>query len=612
MKRLINLLMLLTAITASARDLSDCQKWGYAPNDYSKLTTISFLTTPGAYGEGVKMPRSAEFADCTIEGVSVPVVMTSMKNLRCVVATDAKFSKVLAEVNVPDGQLKKGYNDIAFDEPIAVPDQDVYVGYTYTTTQNGASLMVYDTKADGALYLYMSGGWLDYSPYQMGVSGLQVIIGNQNLQEYNVAFRSVEWHNVLCGTNTIKATVRSSSQHAIERFSYSVTIDGKPQTGEVVLDSPIPEGMDKSAEVTITFDAPEDARKFDAMLSIDAIGDAENAQTDGPLTAHMSSVSRKVERHSVVEESTGTECGFCTRGWLGMETLRERYPESFLGIAIHRYNASDPMYNLKYAKVGFIGAPECIIDRNTPTLDPYNGGDFRETIMDEFDYMQQLLPDVEVSVKGVLSEDRKSVAAEAEVEFLGEAEGYSLAYVVTADGLTPKAGASNLALWLQTNYYYSMDPDAAINPAFPELAMFCRGGEKGQEKVALTFNDAMIASSWDANGKAIAPALAEKHYAAGSKAEGQYKLTLLNTPELLTTLDYEQLYVTALVIDDKGRIANAVRAKVEQSADGVVSVENGSNETTAYYTLDGRRMTGASKGLCVKQEGGRTRVVLNK
>lgn len=591
------LLLLLLALVAPAvmmaRDLGDCQKWGLAPNDYKKLTTISYLTTPGAYGEGLKMPYNAEWTDCTIEGVSVPVAMTSMKNLTCLVATDAGFRNVIASVNVPDGTLKKGYNDIAFDDPIALPAQDVYVGYTYTIAENGASLMVYDAKGTDALFLCMNGTWMDYSPYGMGVSALQVIIGSQSLEDYGVEFRSVEWPNVLCGQSSVRTTVRSSSKKPVPGFTYNVTIRGEEQRGTIVLDTPIPEGMDKEVVVDIPFDAPTIPEVFDATLSIVAIGDAPNVEAKGPLTVHLNSVSRKVERRTVVEEFTGTKCGYCPKGWLGMETMKERYGDRFIGIAIHQYNADDPMYCADYARLGFIGAPSCRLDRNTPDTDPYKGSGYYPNIMGDFEHANSLLPLVEVSVEGAMNADGTSVTADATVEFLGLAEGYSLAYVLTADGLTGKGP------WLQSNYYYSMEPEAMVMESFPELAQFCKGGEKGQDLVPLTFGDVMIASSWNAAGKSLAEALPQtiEH---GTTLTADYTLTLPTGKALLAALDRDQLYVVALVIDGEGRIANAARSRIAAPTGIGTVLSTPASET--IFSLDGRRQPGASRGVTIVRQ----------
>ena len=75
------------------------------------------------------------------------------------------------------------------------------------------------------------------------------------------------------------------------------------------------------------------------------------------------------ERKVVVEELTGTACGWCPRGLVGMKMLRDLYGDRFIGVAVHQFNATDPMYTPDYADIdwsdgGSKGAPCCMIDRN--------------------------------------------------------------------------------------------------------------------------------------------------------------------------------------------------------------------------------------------------------
>lgn len=101
--------------------------------------------------------------------------------------------------------------------------------------------------------------------------------------------------------------------------------------------------------------------------------DDETATLDGtmhfvePLTGH---------RGILVEEGTGTWCGNCVRGMVGMEELRKAYPDNFVGVAVH-YN--DPMqlddYISPLMSGGFVTAyPMATVNRNAAkALDPYYG-----------------------------------------------------------------------------------------------------------------------------------------------------------------------------------------------------------------------------------------------
>lgn len=82
------------------------------------------------------------------------------------------------------------------------------------------------------------------------------------------------------------------------------------------------------------------------------------------------------QRHILVEEGTGSWCGNCVRGMVGLSELQKTYPDSFVGCAVH-YN--DPMqigdYITPLMDGGFVTAfPMATVNRNAAkALDPYYG-----------------------------------------------------------------------------------------------------------------------------------------------------------------------------------------------------------------------------------------------
>jgi len=67
------------------------------------------------------------------------------------------------------------------------------------------------------------------------------------------------------------------------------------------------------------------------------------------------------ERKVVIEEGTGTWCPWCPRGAVAMDQLTEKYPDQFIGIAVHNADVmTDDNYNDFAAFTGF---PSCHVDR---------------------------------------------------------------------------------------------------------------------------------------------------------------------------------------------------------------------------------------------------------
>lgn len=267
-----------------------------------------------------------------------------------------------------------------------------------------------------------------------------------------------------------------------------------------------------------------------------------------------------VVRRTVMEEFSGTLCGFCPRGIVGIERLQQDYPDRFIAIVIHQYKDTDPMYLTNYADLGFEEAPACMLDRQTLT-GPYYGQTVSYTnvcyaIEQQFLACQTQEAWVDVAVSGTWTSDsRMQVNAVADVRFLAEAEGYSMAFVLTADSV-----ASTSSSWLQSNYYSQDTPDYWGIPADDPLAAYCRGGERGQSYVPMVYNDVAIASTY-VNGASKVDAL-PAHIQAGEEHQRAYRLSLPTKTLLKNALNKDHIYVVALVFDAQGHIANAARARV--------------------------------------------------
>lgn len=71
----------------------------------------------------------------------------------------------------------------------------------------------------------------------------------------------------------------------------------------------------------------------------------------------------------VVEEATGTWCGWCPRGTVWMDRMSNKYPDHFIGIAVHN---GDPMADPDYdSGLGAPAYPNALVNRGS-FIDPAN------------------------------------------------------------------------------------------------------------------------------------------------------------------------------------------------------------------------------------------------
>lgn len=89
----------------------------------------------------------------------------------------------------------------------------------------------------------------------------------------------------------------------------------------------------------------------------------------GSTAAEYSGTFRVVDHKVLAEEGTGTWCGYCVRGIVGIRQTKEAYPDNYLAIAIHSNDVMEiDDYGVRDV-MSATGLPACIINRKTP-IDP--------------------------------------------------------------------------------------------------------------------------------------------------------------------------------------------------------------------------------------------------
>lgn len=540
---------------AYANSIEGTDLWGYYMG--SNAGELNGLGTgaAGSFRVAIKVPGNGVLAGTKIRGINVPV-LGAVTNAKAWVATGLSNSTIKVSKEFTYSNANAKYIVVEFDEPYEIPASGLYAGYTFTSNAAYPIAITGGEDIPGGLFLSTTatGALQDYSDQGFGVSGVQIFVEGMVLPENGVSVADVSCEAVATGTEgTALVKLSSDGSNGAATVGYTLNVNGVETTGTATPN--IPAGMGKSGIIEVPFTAPNEIGAFNATIAINTVNGAANELSTEPVSFTINTVSRVVPRMTVIEEFTGTGCGYCPRGWVGMENVKAKQSDKALVIAWHNYNSSDAMYQANYASLNFSGAPQCTVDRKTYP-DPYYG-EGEEGIMECVNNYNTTVPTVDIKVKAnFVDETNKQVQVTANTEFLTNTTGYTIAFVLTADSLTGTTTA-----WKQSNYYYSYSAaQAGILDDMPELKYFCSGGKWGKSSVQIVFNDAMIGSTYTSAGKSQVPAFTTGQ--AGDIETSEYTMTMPTKSALVNALKYDQIYVTALVIDKNGQIANAARVRV--------------------------------------------------
>lgn len=515
-------------------------------------------------------------------------------------ASNAFIAPVDKEGNILDPVLSKdidfqqaGWCEVEFDGSYTINTDEVsalLIGYAFRNVNGGYQMSfvnegtIVKTYVYGALGTNGATDWYDMGAEQYGNLSAQAYVEDLNIADNALSVSSVEPTYMAVNNSALaKVNIVGAGKNAVTTVDYTVAVNGvEKYSGTATLSEPVEFAKSGSFEAEI----PAETELGQKTLTI-TVTKVNGTDITPPLAVenNLYVMSRIAPRGIVVEEYTGTGCQFCPRGWVGMEKLRATFGDSFIGIAIHRYNNSDPMYPSSYANLQFTGAPQCMINRGS-AMDPYYGT--TDDICKDFQKALDIPTKVGLEITGEYNEDGTKVVANATIEALADGGPYSVEYVLIADGLEGETSA-----WRQTNAYASYN--ASQQPE--DMAIFCRGGEYGQQYAYIPFNDVAIASSYSGTRNTAAPTGA---MTAGETVNSTFTLAMPVKAVLKNAIKLDKVAVAILVINSNGTIENGAKYYLQPSEEllGISDLnQTTSTKEVARYALDGRQLSRAERGI---------------
>lgn len=331
----------------------------------------------------------------------------------------------------------------------------------------------------------------------------------------------------------VTINITNNGAELVESLDISYS-DGTDQFTETLTGLSLATGESMDITSPIPFVATESISYPLSIWVSNPNGQMDLFEADNLIDAAVAGVSYVPNRKIVVEEGTGTWCGWCPRGAVGLDRMAEEYPNDFIGIAVHN---GDPMTIAEYdGPLGVTGFPGGKVNRTTDSDPGY------EALMELIPMMKQVISPMAPSLSATGDKENRTITIAAETEFvtqLNEVD-FRLAAVVVEDGVT---GTGNG--WAQANYYSGggvgpmggyenlPDPVPAADMVYDHVARAILGGFDG------------------------APNSVPTDVVDGDMASFDF------TYEVPAGYDMEKMHVVLLVIDNtSGEILNAEDAKV--------------------------------------------------
>jgi len=199
---------------------------------------------------------------------------------------------------------------------------------------------------------------------------------------------------------------------------------------------------------TLNWTIPNDVTLFDgdnnvSITLIEVNGGVDSFTCNNAMNATVFAVKPADHRKIILEEGTGTWCGWCPRGAVFLDQISPLYDEYIIPIAVHN---NDPMTVAAYNSVittfpGFTGFPGMVVDRRE-VWDP------SQALQPALPFLREA-PDAIISLGAKINDDPTKMDFSVKFNFLNDIPaGYKMFLTLSENDVKGDATTYN-----QANYY---------------------------------------------------------------------------------------------------------------------------------------------------------------
>lgn len=638
--------------------------WGYPKESSGQVLTFGFDLLAQAFGATFLSGQTDYNVACLIPGNYAEAKIDSVEfviyggqkyeNLTVWVAPYAEVEEkgkvyynppvspddAAVKVVVPADEISKipsgkaGFIGVKLPVSYKIPADGCFVGYAFKGESSGRPIITWATDGTngGLLYKYDTGGVSVFDNfYSLGLGDLTIQIGMDVSEcEANSASVSADAEQtVLVGAaNQYNFYVANNCAKAITSIDYIISEDG--EVGEerhLDLSSPIAAndyGVLPLANKVFSTDGVHTIE-----LTVTKVNGNQNIAEDNTASNSIIALEKGAERTSVVEELTGTWCGWCPRGHVGLENLKKTFGDKVITLAGHYTfgeNAVDPMNCYEYNQndvlgnygvvanqlssyLGGSGLPGAMFDRLL-SADPYMGLNNQLNQQGTVDYgaddlvnaINQAIPsEASVNLSASWTDDTKTaIKVDFSTTFNYDRFGenpYGVGFILSENAMKGTG-----TQWMQLNYYSNSYKDYRAAAAYYKNADMLSWFE-AEPFVPMEYSNVVV-QSWRPLGDALFTESEESDIVKGEVIN--YTNTLPVTSTLIQ--DKDMLSLTAILVNlNNLGIVNAAQVHLGAGAAGITDVQKDANSTVVErYNLNGMRVNAPQKGLnIVKLADGR-------
>lgn len=542
----------------------------------------------------------------TVPSVSVPLDDKDANDCSAWLTKELKLKtqggkKVnVADICTVEATVSGGVLTATFPEGVVVPEGGLYVGYTFTPNhKNARPVAVVDHVGPGCLWVASTSSqlkWADLGKKNELASAMAVTLAGDFPCGALAVLPPTDYLLVGAGRG-ITATIVNQGLDEISSVEYAYTVAGEGVVGQGTLPVPVPGKVGYEMKVNLPVPPADCLGKSDLTLAITGVNGAANAY-EHTASGTLQVIPFIPVNRPLVEEYTGLDCAWCTRGYVKMEQMNLEFGSDFVGVAYHttRFETGAmSTLNLTDCPQQPSGFPAASVSRGV-VGDP---SDIRASWLKARAAMPAGEPSASIRWA---ADDKTAYACRIGARFIDDFDGdtYKLGYTLVADSLSNPQ-------WGQYNAYANpssaeTDPQDFTTP-FWDLFYLASSPVYG-----LVFNDVNVSKQGFMGVEEALPQqiTADEDYAYEFQVPAS---EIVNFRGEQFVNDLGKVRLLAFIIEAKsGKIVNAVSSDYADGSgrSGIENMEiDDHGGQTIYYDLTGQRIAHPRGGVFIKVCGGK-------
>lgn len=278
-----------------------------------------------------------------------------------------KENKPDIKVIKPEIEANRIFIDLK--NPIIIPESGIYIGCTFTVTNLTAETKVpLSISKDGnenSFFIHSSRKYTKWGNHNVGFA-LDMNVTLKGVFQSD-AIELVECLEGNVGSEETwvpEILVRNIGEKNCSRLDYSIIIDdGEPLYATLNLTTPLKPSYTQSALLKLNQIPAPEAGNHHWRISLDGVNWEVNQCNQRSESGLLYVWPYLPKRTPLMEEYTGTWCGWCPRGAIGLGLMERKYGDEFVAMAYHTDSSKDPMVTSAQPTTSYEGAPWGILDR---------------------------------------------------------------------------------------------------------------------------------------------------------------------------------------------------------------------------------------------------------